>query len=114
MTDLPRSGEVWLIRFKFLDKPEITKVRPAIVISFDGIRLLTVAAKVTSHEPREGVPGELRLLDWRDAGLDLPSCVRCSQIIEVPASLLLRKLGTLSANDRTRLRDELRFLGAIG
>jgi mRNA-degrading endonuclease toxin of MazEF toxin-antitoxin module len=112
MTDTPSSGDVWLVRFRFLDKPELSKVRPAVVVATDETCLFVSAAKVTSHAPRD-VEGDLALVDWLDEGLAKPSCVRCSQVIEIPFELLFRRLGRLSENDMRRFCTALRQLGVV-
>lgn len=113
MTDTPASGDIWLVRFRFLDKPEVLKIRPAIVVSYREDTLCVAAAKVTSHAPRDNSPGDMTLEDWEHEGLAKPSCVRCSQVIEIPARLLLRHLGHLTPRDYSNFRATLRRLGVI-
>lgn len=105
--------EVWLVRFTFLDKPSVTKIRPAIALETSAPGQALAMVKVTSHAPRPAVLGELVLSDWKQAGLLKPSCVRCSQQARIPLDFLLRPIGRLTPRDAHRLAAALRELGAI-
>lgn len=85
MTASPEPLEVWLCRFRFLDAPEVKKVRPAVILEADEGALVAVAVKVTSHAPRDE-PGEFEVADLVRAGLLRRSTVRCSQAIEMPST----------------------------
>ena len=113
MTPSPEPFEIWLVRFLFLDDPSRSKVCPAVCLSYDDRRLRAVMAKVTSHAPRLDSPGELALLDWESAGLLKPSCVRCSQAIDIPDSSIYRRMGMLSNKDKLALVETLKSIGAI-
>ena len=73
----PQPGEVWFSRWEFPDVPGHYKYRPILILNWIDGR--GVAAKITSHPPRE-MSGEVFLHDWRQAGLLKPSTVRCSQL----------------------------------
>lgn len=69
--------------FEYEDCPGTYKERPVVVAAVDNACALVVLAKVTGHGPRPEYPGEVRLRDWREAGLSKQSTVRCSKTIEV-------------------------------
>ena len=116
MTDSKLStGQVRRVGFRYEDKPEVSKARPAVVVVLrndDGHVLL---AKITSHGPRKEFKGEIALQDWQAAGLDHQSTVRCSKSIyaeaaEVPAAPLL---GFLSQRDLEEVEQGLHKAGFI-
>ena len=113
MTPSPRPFEVWLVKFLFLEDPARSKVRPAVCLSYDDGRMRALMAKVTSHAPREGVPGELAIADWQGAGLLKPSCARCSQVADIPSVSVYRRLGELSDRDKVSLIETLTAIGAL-
>lgn len=106
MTASPEPLEVWLCHFRFLDMPQVKKVRPAIILEADEGTLLAVAVKVTSHGPRDEL-GEFEVVDLESAGLLKRSTVRCSQAIELPYSDLIRPIGKLSPVDVVNLAGAL-------
>jgi mRNA interferase MazF len=77
------------------------KRRPAVVISVDvfnaaGIKLIVAA--ITSNVSPPFRPGDTLLNDWSAAGLLKPSAVR-GVLATVDKADIVRKLGTLTAND---------------
>ncbi|WP_302445019.1 hypothetical protein [Sutterella wadsworthensis] len=66
----PQPYEVWRILFVFDDQPDVFKFRPVIIggIGKGGVELMLLSVKVTSHPPRQGIEGEIPLLDWQAAG----------------------------------------------
>lgn len=45
----PKPGDVWFTYHRFIDKPDIGKVRPIVVVDVDGDEVL--ALKITSKSP---------------------------------------------------------------
>lgn len=78
MTSLERF-DVCIVRLAFEDKPEISKPRPVICYEISDDQVSFISVKVTSHEARDGFPGEVQLLDWQQEGLRKPSVARCSK-----------------------------------
>ncbi|WP_240906732.1 hypothetical protein [Sutterella wadsworthensis] len=107
----PQPYEVWRIPFVFDDQPDVFKFRPVIIggIGKGGVELMLLSVKVTSHPPRQGIEGEIPLLDWQAAGLSKPSTARCSKTILVPLSVFVgqRKYGKLSQRDQLVVRAAL-------
>jgi mRNA interferase MazF len=95
-----RRGEVVLVQFPF-SGPGSKKDRPAVVVSIDTYHddwdELLVAA-ITSKPPRTTRATNCALQDWKTAGLHQPSWVR-SHMATVQRTLILRKLGSLTARD---------------
>jgi len=79
--------DIWLVYLYFTDRPKVGKVRPVLVIGTkDGI---VAVAKITSKTPVPNT-GDIPIIQWREAGLNVPSTVRCSQVFEIGLDELLR------------------------
>ncbi len=87
-------GEVWWTQFPFEDKNE-NKRRPAIVIDDDKIAVL--AMMVTSKEKAH--PFCIKIDDWKEAGLKIPSWARIDRIIKMEEWRMERKIGNLTERD---------------
>ncbi len=113
---LPNPGEVWLVDFDFEDR-QGSKVRPVVVVSLirypprkqgrtgrDYIVVVPITSRVDEclHET------DLFIEDWQEAGLDVPSCVKCRPRT-ILAGFLQQYLGHLSTNDWLTLRQKLRI-----
>lgn len=116
MSDLsPQLWDVWRLAFEYEDKPGIKKERPVVIGAIDDTSALVLVAKVTSHEPRCNFPGEVALKDWKGAGLEKPSTVRCSKTLIVPLEAFrnLKRYGHLSEWDAQSVSNALRSLNKI-
>jgi hypothetical protein len=104
--------QLWLARLHFMDKPQISKRRPVLVIDVDGNEATVV--KITSHEPRDE-PGEYAIIEWREAGLLKPSTIRTSQIFRLSLNDLERDapLGILQTHDKEALSAILLAMGVF-
>ncbi len=91
-----RFGDVILVDFPFSDR-NAEKRRPGLVLSQDLHGDLLVA-RITSSTVE--LPTDVVLLDWRDAGLNIPSNVRLLKLATTHESYVLRRLGKVSARDR--------------
>ena len=94
----PQAGEFWVADIPFTDLSD-TKKRPVLVLWLDGAD--AVVAVVTSAAPR--TPSDVPLTDWQAAGLRLPSTVRLSRLDCLEQSLLLHRLGPISAADALQI-----------
>jgi mRNA interferase MazF len=94
-----QPGEFWLADIPFTSWSG-SKKRPVLVLWLDGLD--TVVAAVTSAIPRS--PTDVSLTDWRNAGLRVPSTVRLSRLDCLEQSLLIHKLGSISAADATQVK----------
>ena len=111
----PEIGQLRRYPYRYEDNQAKHKERPivvALVCKDEGFAMLV---KVTSHEPRKEFPGELRLADWKQEGLDGESTVRCSKtvnaaIADVAAAPLI---GYLSKRDLDTVTAQLRMMGKL-
>lgn len=85
--------------------------RPVLVIrdtdDKDSQEIFVLSYKITSHEPRENYLGELRIVDYEEAGLPLKSTLRLSKKLLLPSKLFDEKIGKLSINDQKRVENAL-------
>lgn len=106
----PKRHDIWPVRFPFSDFAS-TKVRPALVLAVHGQDV--IVAGVFSRIPR----GQLRktwvCIEEGDAsflrsGLKKTSLLRAEKLAVVDASVLVRKLGSLSPALAKRVGQALR------
>ena len=109
MTNGPRPFEVWRMSYRYEDDPGTIKHRPVVVVEISDNSAVAVALKVTGHGPRPEYPGEIRLMGWKEAGLDKPSTVRCSKAASFPIELFAgaRRYGSLTERDEIAVREGL-------
>jgi mRNA interferase MazF len=93
-------GDVYLCQFPFTSGAA-SKIRPALVL-FD-LPWDVILSRVTSA-PHAG-PLDVRISDWRSAGLLRPSIARLDRIVTAEKTVLVRRLGVLSAMDLQAVRD---------
>lgn len=107
--------EVRRVAFAYEDDPGKAKERPVIVAHVSQGEALVLVVKVTGHGPRPEFPGEVRLLDWEQAGLSKPSVARCSKTAAVPLSMLEAApvYGRLSARDEEAVAAGLHEAGVV-
>jgi len=101
--------DIWLVYLHFIDRPQVGKVRPVLVV---GIREDIVAvAKITS---KISIPDstDIPITQWQQAGLNVPSTVKCSQVFEVALDELLRDrpIGVLQSFDAAQVSEALTAL----
>jgi mRNA interferase MazF len=75
--------------------------RPGLVL-FDSGDEDVVLARITTQAMRDRT--DVRLVDWKAAGLIAASVVRLSKIATIRKSLVDRHLGALSAKDKNTVR----------
>ncbi|MFN3395867.1 MAG: type II toxin-antitoxin system PemK/MazF family toxin [Thermodesulfovibrionales bacterium] len=88
------------------------KKRPAVIISsnaYNSISQDVIIMAVTSNIDKNVGIGECFITDWQSAGLLKPSAVKPA-VSTIEKSLVIRKLGTLSYNDRLAMENVLREL----
>jgi mRNA interferase MazF len=99
-TILCADGELFICRFPFTSGVT-RKIRPALVL-FD-LNQDAVICRVTSVL-RTG-PLDVTLADWQAAGLLKPSIARLGRIVTAEKTVVVRRLGVLSAADQQAIRD---------
>lgn len=100
-----RFGDIVLVPFPFTDQ-STAKRRPAVVVSsaaYHRERPDLIIMAVTSQPRPAGGVGEFQVADWKESGLIKPSVVK-PVITTIEASLVLRRLGQLKAEDQAALR----------
>lgn len=94
-----RPGELWVADIPF-SSGSGSKKRPVLVLWLDGLD--TVVAAITSATPRS--PTDVPLIDWKPAGLRVPSTVRLSRLDCLEQVLLIHKLGSISTADAAQVK----------
>ena len=95
-----QPGEFWVADIPFTSAAA-SKKRPVLVLWLDGTDL--VAAAVTSAGPRS--PMDVPLADWKAAGLRRASTVRLSRLDCLEQSLLVGRIGVISAGDAENVKN---------
>lgn len=99
-------GAIVLLAFPFSDATG-AKRRPALVLLDTGDQDIVVA-RVTSQAARS--PWDVNIVAWQQAGLLLPSIVRVDKLATLEKRLIERQMGSLSDDDRNRVRAALQQL----
>jgi mRNA interferase MazF len=107
-----KRGQVVVVNVPFTGQTG-SKPRPALVTSLDAFhqKLLDVIVCPISSQPRyyrKPGPGDVPLKHWKAVGLRHPSTARLSNILAVEKKLIKRVLGTLHADDLSRVERGLR------
>ena len=105
----PSPGDIWLTYLRFIDHPDIGKVRPIVVADVREDEVL--ALKVTSKSPRPS-SGDLQLAHWPEEGLRAPSAVWLEPSFILKKNELLRDapIGRLHPEDWGVIQTALRKL----
>ena len=98
------TGEVVLMLFPFSGLSGARR-RPALVLIDTGDEDIVVA-RITSQTVRDTF--DVELMEWREAGLLLPSVVRLHKLATLEKSLVERRLGSLMPGDWAMVSESLR------
>ena len=98
-------NDVVLVAYPFSDRTGV-KVRPAVIVSGSHRSRDLFVVPLTSRADRM-VEGEFSLADWRSAGLNMASVLKRG-LFTVHESFILKRVGTLGANDTNRVNESLR------
>jgi mRNA interferase MazF len=98
-------NDVVLVAYPFSDRTG-SKVRPAVIVSGPHRSRDLFVVPLTSRADRMA-EGEFSLADWRSAGLNMASVVKRG-LFTVHESFVLKRVGTLGANDTNRVNESLR------
>ncbi len=104
-----RRGDVVLVPFDFTDGSG-SKWRPAVVVSSDRYNRESpdvMIASITGNLKAVAHPGDWTLANWQTAGLLKPSLAQ-TKIATIEATIVGRRLGTLSASDMAAVTRGLR------
>lgn len=97
------TGEVVLMLFPFSGLSGARR-RPALVLLDTGDEDIVVA-RITGQTVRDTF--DVELLEWREAGLLLPSVVRLHKLATLEKSLVERRLGSLMTGDWAKVSESL-------
>ncbi len=100
-----KFGDIVIVPFPFTDQ-SATKRRPAVVISgldYNGRQTDTILMPVTSQIRGDERPGDIAVSQWQSANLLKPSAIK-PVIATLETVLVIRRLGSLAADDMTALR----------
>jgi hypothetical protein len=99
---LLKPGTVVWARVPFVDRPDSSKARPAVVSEVVGreVRLLPVTSSTKESVRRS--PLYVRLEDWASAGLSRP-CLVTRKVISVDVIDITTVVGCLGDDDRARV-----------
>lgn len=98
-------GDIVLVPFPFTDQSP-TKKRPAVIVSSDPYnrqRPDIIIVAVTSQMQSADYFGDMTISQWQQAGLLKPSVIK-PIFTTVEKGLVLKKLGSMSDNDRKELK----------
>jgi mRNA interferase MazF len=101
-------ADVVLVPFPFTDQ-STTKKRPAVVVSsvaYHRQRPDIILMAITSQYRPANTVGEVAVQHWQSAGLIKPSVLK-PLLATIEKRLVIRKLGTLHADDQAALRAAL-------
>ena len=101
-----KKYEFWWAKVKYEDCDNV-ETRPVLVI---GNVAYVMALKATKTD-RGNEGTELRLLYWKEAGLEVETSVRLSKVLKLTEADMVEKIGNL--DDRDRLRLELRLAANV-
>lgn len=91
-------GDVYLVNFCYEDRPDLSKLRPAICILTNAHENEFAALKVTT-KARTYDKYSIEIIDNRAAGLNFRSFIRCNKIQFFSINDIITKLGNLSHSD---------------
>ncbi len=104
-------GDIVLVPFPFTDQ-STTKKRPAVIISSDQYnrqRPDIIIMAVTSQMQSAEYFGDITISQWKEAGLLKPSVIK-PIFTTVEKGLVLKKLGSMSNNDRKELKNAIQAI----
>ena len=98
-----RFGEVVLLEFPFVEQQEVKK-RPALVLLDTGDADILVARITAQNVSTEY---DVIPVEWRLAGLLLPSVIRLHKMATLQKKLVERRLGFLTPKDKSNVKAKL-------
>ncbi|PGX99920.1 hypothetical protein COE15_14690 [Bacillus cereus] len=91
-------GEIWLMKVAFIEDPSRFKPRPVVIASENEVYPLEIqATPITTQGTRD--PYDIKIEDWREAGLRAPSVARTFKTFPTVKGKLIRPLGKLTPED---------------
>lgn len=100
-TRLSRGTVVWA-RIPFVDDPDGSKLRPAVVVSIDGRTVTVLPITSSLKDSVQRSPHYVALRDWAEAGLTRP-CLVTRRLVAVDVIDVATVVGELTRNDEDRV-----------
>jgi mRNA interferase MazF len=104
-------GDLWLVEFGEPVGREQAGLRPAVVVSADGLNEgpagVVMVVPITSA--RHGLPSHIEI-DDRDSGLDQMGYARCEDLKSISDRRLVHRLGAVAAGVMVDIERVLRYL----
>lgn len=105
-----KPGDIVLVPFPFADLSS-HKQRPAFLLSYNAMPktdgLLTLAM-ITSQIKTAKLSGDYFIQKWQEAGLLHPSKLRLAKMVSLEGSVIIKKLGSVSAQDKKQIANILK------
>jgi mRNA interferase MazF len=99
-----KSSEIWLINFSPSVGDEISKIRPAIIVSNDaviGLELKIVVPLTSNSKPREW---HVRINPSNNNQLKKSRLADCSQLKSVAKERFIKKIGALNISEMDQVK----------
>jgi len=110
----PHRGQIWLVDFNRKQEKEISKIRPALVISNNIQNELDeqiIMAPLTSEDIKEVADYEVFVKNTKETGLDKPSKVLLQRIKAVEKELrLIDYLGVVDKEIMEKVKEGLKIV----
>ncbi len=103
--------DIVVVPFPYAER-EKAKRRPAIIVAApktDGKNLLYWVMMITSADQTKW-QGDVAILDYESLGLSRPCIIRMAKMTTLQGDVILRKLGSLDAAGRKKIRAGLKQL----
>jgi len=104
-SDVPRQGDIFLVRFHPGYASELKKFRPAVVIAAGIDERFVLVAPFTTNLQTTKSAVELVI---ENPGLDAPSLLLTWYLLTIDTTRMLRKLGSLSKREYANVKQALR------
>ena len=104
-------GDILLVPFPFTDQSDVKK-RPAVVVSSDAYNSEKpdiVIMAVTSQMRSADYFGDMKVEQWKEAGLLKPSVIK-PIFTTIEKSLVIKKLGYLKEKDQAGIKETLQTI----
>jgi mRNA interferase MazF len=102
-----KQGEIWLINLDPTVGAEMNKIRPAVIISDNGLGKLPLKliAPITDwKEHYSKAVWMVKIIPNADNGLYKKSSIDCFQIRSISVTRLIKKLGQITADDFIKIQ----------
>jgi mRNA interferase MazF len=100
-----KHAEVWLVDFSPRIGEEIDKIRPAIIVSHDGMGALQLKIVVpVTHGGRSVRDWHVPLRPSRQNGLSKSSVADCFQVKSISKERFIKRLGALSVKEMDEVK----------